>query len=92
MGRMFEVEITSTGKHYLVGEVVKHSLVRMPSRPAPLPYGAVSGWGKVQESSQRRKQPAGLLADSTLIALAIIIVCFAVFVHSSDIASVFGYR
>ena len=92
MGHMFEVEITSTGKHYLVGEVVKHSLVRMPSRPAPLPYGAVSGWVKVQESRERRPRTAGWLTDSTLLALAILLICFAVFVHSSDIASVLGYR
>jgi len=92
MGHMFDVEITSTGKHYLVGEVVKHSLVRMPSRPAPLPYGAVSGWVKVQESRERRPRVAGWLTDSTLLALAILLICFALFVHSSDIALVLGYR
>lgn len=49
MGRSFEVVITSTGKHYLKGDVVKESLVSMPMRPHPLPYGAVSG-GSVAKS------------------------------------------
>ena len=40
---MFEVVITTTGKHYLKGDVLAESLTCAPSRPAPLPRGTVSG-------------------------------------------------
>ena len=43
LGKMFEVVITTTGKHYLKGDVLAESLVRAPSRPTPLPQGTVSG-------------------------------------------------
>ena len=43
LGKMFEVVITTTGKHYLKGEVLMESLAHAPSRPAPLPRGSVSG-------------------------------------------------
>jgi hypothetical protein len=43
LGKMFEVVITTTGKHYLKGDVLVESLARAPSRPAPLPHGTVSG-------------------------------------------------
>ena len=43
LGKMFEVFITTTGKHYLKGDVLAESLIRAPSRPAPLPRGTVSG-------------------------------------------------
>ena len=43
LGKMFEVVITTTGKHYLKGEVLTESLAHAPSRPAPLPRGSVSG-------------------------------------------------
>ena len=49
LGKMFEVVITSTGKHYLKGQVLTESLTRAPPRPAPLPHGAVSGTKKWQE-------------------------------------------
>ena len=43
LGKMFEVEITSTGKHFLKGSVVQDSLLRVLPRPQPLPPGQVSG-------------------------------------------------
>ena len=43
LGKMFEVVITTTGKHYLKGDVLAESLTRAPSRPTPLPRGTVSG-------------------------------------------------
>ena len=43
LGKMFEVVITTTGKHYLKGDVLSESLACAPSRPAPLPQGTVSG-------------------------------------------------
>ena len=43
LGKMFEVVITTTGKHYLKGDVLAESLTHAPSRPAPLPRGTVSG-------------------------------------------------
>ena len=84
---MFEVEITDTGKHYLVGEVVRQSLVCMPPRPPPLPYGTISGAKK--SSSTARSGTASTLTDRALIAVAVFIVCVAVFVHYTQIVSVF---
>ena len=84
MGRMFEVEITDTGKHYLVGEVVRQSLVHMPSRPPPLPYGTISGPKQTKSSGTRTAS-----IDRVLIAVALLIVCVAVFVHYSQIVSAF---
>lgn len=52
---MFEVVITSTGKHYLKGEVVTESLGLAPHRPTPLPQGAVSGakgWKKKDKNDK----------------------------------------
>ena len=43
LGKRFEVEITSTGKHFLKGSVLKESLVTVLPRPLPLPEGRVSG-------------------------------------------------
>ena len=44
MGKMFEVDITSAGKHYLMAELVRDGQVRRPeSVPAPLSKGQVSG-------------------------------------------------
>ena len=43
LGKMFEVIITTTGKHYLKGDVLAESLTCAPSRPTPLPRGTVSG-------------------------------------------------
>ena len=43
LGKMFEVVITTTGKHYLKGDVLAESLTCAPSRPTPLPQGTVSG-------------------------------------------------
>ena len=84
MGRMFEVEITDTGKHYLIGEVVRQSLVHMPSRPPPLPYGTISGANQTKNTGTRTTS-----IDRLLIAVALLIVFVAVFVHYSQIVSVF---
>ena len=43
LGKMFEVVITSTGKHFLKGSVVKESLDHVVVRPPPLLAGDVSG-------------------------------------------------
>ena len=86
MGHMFEVKITDTGKHYLVGEVVRQSLVCMPPRPPPLPYGTISG---AKKRSSTGSGTASTLTDRALIAVAVFIVCVAVFVHYTQIVSVF---
>ena len=83
---MFEVKITDTGKHYLVGEVVRQSLIYMPPRPPPLPYGTISG---AKKSSSTGSRTASTLTDRALIAVAVFIVCVAVFVHYTQIVSVF---
>ena len=41
---MIEVDITSAGKHYMMGRVVKEAEVKRPDTvPPPLPKGTVSG-------------------------------------------------
>ncbi len=81
MGRMFDVVISSTGKHYLIGEVVCDSLPLIPPCPAPLPYGAVSGirppsrTGPVRAGKETGWLPS---SDSLLLLLAFIVVLVAV--------------
>ena len=58
LGKMFEVVITSTGKHFLKGQVLEESLVQVSLRPQPLPAGHVSGmqaW-KARQTSGEHKQ------------------------------------
>ena len=44
MGRLFEVDIVSSGKHYLVGKLVNEKEVHRPKDvPPPLTKGQVSG-------------------------------------------------
>ena len=101
MGKMFEVVVTSTGKHYLIGEVVRETLVRVPPRPCPLPHGCVSGAPKKKEEVNDRA-PAGTIAwdlrqrtlwlslgDCILLLMAVGIVCVAVVVHYRQLSSVF---
>ena len=56
LGKMFEVVITSTGKHYLKGEVLTDSLASAPPRPSPLPHGAVSGTKEWEEKEKEKKK------------------------------------
>ena len=43
MGKMVEVVITETGKHFLKGKVLKENPVHTPSIAPPLAKGVVSG-------------------------------------------------
>lgn len=44
LGRMVEVDIVSTGKHYLMADLFKAGAVQRPvSVPPPLQHGQVSG-------------------------------------------------
>ena len=43
MGKMVEVVITETGKHFLKGKVLKEEPVHAPSIAPPLAKGVVSG-------------------------------------------------
>ena len=54
---MFEVIITTTGKHYLKGDVLAESLARAPSRPTALPQGTVSG---ATEWNRKKKTEASV--------------------------------
>ena len=103
LGKMFEVTITSTGKHYLKGDVVTESLVRVPLRPAPLPFGAVSGGGKWKQHSvkdstpiepnfsflQLSKQFLMKSADVVLLVSALLIICTAIVMHYGPYLSLF---
>ena len=45
---MVEVDIVSTGKHYLMGELVQNKKAKRPeSVPAPLKKGQISGLNQV---------------------------------------------
>lgn len=97
LGKMFEVIITSTGKHYLKGDVVTESLVRVPLRPSPLPIGAVSGGEKwrqhfsesvidsspVEEDNilKRVSQLVMRSGDIILLVSAVVIICTAIAIH-----------
>ena len=65
---MFEVVITSTGKHYLKGEVLTESLVSAPPRPAPLPHGAVSGTKEWEEKNKKKETESLVAASSEPVA------------------------
>lgn len=67
LGKMFEVVITSTGKHYLKGEVMAESLGRAPHRPTPLPQGAVSG-GKDWKKKKKKNDEVTSAPSSITIA------------------------
>ena len=44
MGKLVEVEIISSGKHYMIGQLVDETKMRRPvDVPPPLPKGQVSG-------------------------------------------------
>ncbi|XP_002738926.1 threonylcarbamoyladenosine tRNA methylthiotransferase-like [Saccoglossus kowalevskii] len=43
LGKMIKVKITSTGKHYLIGDILKDEETVTPSIAVPLPKGCVSG-------------------------------------------------
>ena len=49
MGKMVEVDITSSGKHYLMSELVTETQVKRPENvPPPLKKGQVSGTTQVE--------------------------------------------
>ena len=103
LGKMFEVTITSTGKHYLKGDVVAESLVRVPLRPAPLPSGTVSGGGKWKQYSvkdctpieprysvlKQAKQFLMKSGDVVLLVSAVLIICTAIAMHYGPYLSLF---
>ena len=66
LGKMFDVVITETGKHYLKGDVLKESLAVVPARPAPLPFGAVSG----MKTFKNQRTTSQEESSSTLTRLA----------------------
>lgn len=84
LGKMFEVVITSTGKHYLKGDVVTESLVRVPPRPTPLPTGAVSGRKEWREKqSQNQIVPKRTMCSGDLLFLFSILffICAAIVIQ-----------
>lgn len=94
MGKMFEVIITSTGKHYLKAEVMTESLVRVPARPSPLPAGAVSGGQKWRESREGTSHSTKALpvaikrasvcsVDVLLLFSALLVICAGIVVKYS---------
>lgn len=97
LGKMFEVTISLTGKHYLKGDLVQESLVRAPDRPSPLPAGSVSGEKKWRlEVSEDVKDPSAMdsnrlldsaqqwlvqYSDIALLLLAVLLIGTAIVVH-----------
>ena len=69
MGKMVEVKITSSGKHYLMGELVEHSEVRRPATvPAPLSRGQVSGASLV---TREPEHPTWVKVTAGVVVLAL---------------------
>lgn len=62
MGKMIEVEIVETGKHYMKGKLLvsKHSAVR-PDVPLPLKKGQVSGLSKVRRAFEVFRDEVSML-------------------------------
>ena len=104
MGKMFEVVITSAGKHYLIGEIVRETLLRLPPRPRPLPHGCISGAPRKDREREmiientsvdaaardsRRRTTWPLPGDCILLLVAVGIVCVAVLLHYRQLVAVF---
>lgn len=51
MGKMVEVEIYETGKHFVRGRLVENSEVISPGLSEPLPKGVVSGAPEITVSN-----------------------------------------
>lgn len=89
LGKMFEVLIVSTGKHYLKGEVLTESLVRVPSRPKPLPAGVVSGGEKWKERQSQNKPKTAVskqtmcTVDLLLLFSVLVVLCAGILIQYS---------
>ncbi|EDO40392.1 predicted protein [Nematostella vectensis] len=82
MGKIVKVEMTSSGKHYLMGRVMQDEPARSPGLTQPLPKGAVSGMTteKLQMESPRSHNKwvklaavvllLAVLADAVRLALS----------------------
>ena len=89
LGKMFEVDITITGKHFLKGRVVKNSLLHVVPRPLPLSPGHVSGvqsWKskKLSLHFQQHQPPIKKILgglDIILLTIAAVIVSLALFIR-----------
>lgn len=105
LGKMFEVVIASTGKHYLKGEVATESLVHAPTRPTPLPHGTISGakeWREkvtAAETTATDRSTARLdsissnwlrVSDILLLVVAALVLCAAVLGHYSQLYTVWS--
>ena len=93
---MFEVVITSTGKHFLKAEVLTESLVRVPIRPSPLPAGVVSGgqkWQQVREDVSTKtalhSKSKHCSVDMLILFSALFVICAGIVVHYSPYFAVF---
>ena len=73
MGKMFEVEITSAGKHFMVGRVVKDGDVSSPGLVEPLPKGVVSGVPQhnISRQSGSKQEKFQFLLKMTLVVLLV---------------------
>ncbi|XP_077998583.1 threonylcarbamoyladenosine tRNA methylthiotransferase-like [Glandiceps talaboti] len=70
LGKILEVQIVSTGKHYLIGELITETEVMTPSIAQPLPKGSVSGIQSTTEKDAKQ--------STSWFAVAIYIVIFVV--------------
>ncbi|XP_013397048.1 threonylcarbamoyladenosine tRNA methylthiotransferase [Lingula anatina] len=69
LGKLVEVKIKETGKHYLIGELLKTQAVRPEGVPPPLRQGAVSGLQEEKVSS------SGHWTSKWSTAAVVILVC-----------------
>ena len=75
MGKMFEVEITSAGKHFLVGRVLNDCDVSSPGLVEPLPKGAVSGFkpNSTQRQTDKNMESSHIWLRFTFLVLFVAI-------------------
>lgn len=74
--------ITSTGKHFLKGKIVRESLVEVLPRPQPLPAGRVSGieaWkaGRTCGENKNQRKEKEFWMDTWILALVAMAVALA---------------
>lgn len=84
MGKMVEVEIVETGKHYMKGRLLSSTAdaVRPETVPPPLLKGQVSGLPEAIHSDQSKGQMSwGMTAGVVILFIAIVWRAYTIFVY-----------
>ena len=96
MGRLVEVKITATGKHYLIGERLQDSVVALTTRPrlalkGAVSRGACSGSSPEQgknDGTQKNFEPKPkdrrkvLTTDALIVLVTLSVGCIGLWLHN----------